>query len=301
MPYAANDVRAKLAPSAAPTPEKFSAAEYVEFHEFPAHDKQDNSRTWYARAQNFTIGYTELDSGSVRLDRAGQPDEYVVLLMDDGLAAEIRATGENASASGKTMIVLPPGDSSVEISGSGRIARLVRTSSADLAGLAVNAGSYERAHENIPEFRAWPDPPGGFKIRTYDLTVPPLSKPPFRLYRCTTFMVNFVDPIQGPRPATDLSPHVHDDFEQISMVIDGTYTHHIRWPWTTNRLNWIDDDHRHIGSPSVTVIPPPSLHTSEATSPDRNHLVDLFSPPRFDFSRMDGWVFNAEDYPMPEQ
>ena len=154
MPYAADDMRAKLAQSAATTPEKFLAAEYVEFHVFPPHDKQENSRTWYARVQNFTIGYTELDSGSVRLERAGQPDEYVVLLMDDGLAAEIRADDESKSVDGKTMIVVPLGDSSVDITGSGRIARLVRTSSADLAGLAVNAGSYEQPHENIPEFQA---------------------------------------------------------------------------------------------------------------------------------------------------
>jgi hypothetical protein len=41
--------------------------------------------------------------------------------------------------------------------------------------------------------------------RTYDLAAAPLPKPPIRRFRCTTFMVNFVDPIQGPRPATDRS------------------------------------------------------------------------------------------------
>jgi hypothetical protein len=141
----------------------------------------------------------------VRLERAGQPDEYVVLLMDDGLAADIRADDESKSVDGKTMIVVPLGDSLVDITGSGGIARLVRTSSADLAGLAVNAGSYEQPHENIPEFQARPDSPEGFKIRTYDLAAAPLPKPPIRLFRCTTFMVNFVDPIQGSRQATDRS------------------------------------------------------------------------------------------------
>ena len=195
---------------------------------------------------------------------------------------------------------MPPGESRITLPNGGRVIRLYTTRSRDLAAKCANAGSYARPHPNIPPLENWPAPPDGFKIRLYSLDVPKVPGRFGRIWRCTTLMVNVPDVNVGPRDLKKVSPHHHDDFEQGSLVLSGEWQHHIRWPWTVNMHEWRDDVHVAVGAPSLTVIPPPAIHTSTWSSPGENHLIDIFSPPRIDFSKTPGWVLNENEYPMPQ-
>ncbi|HXZ65963.1 MAG TPA: hypothetical protein VEH05_14565 [Streptosporangiaceae bacterium] len=305
--YDSTDPRATLAPAApaasAPPASALAAisypADYVLFHDAPpAAQDSAGSRHWYARGQNFVVGYSECADG-MTVRRSRQPDEWMVLLPGATTSASITAAGQVTKAPGYCLAVLPPGDTEIEITGRGPVVCIFTSNAADLCALAINAGSYDHEHQSVAPLRPWPAAPAGPRVRVYSLDVPRAEGRLGRIWRCSTLMVNMSFPIQGPRDETKLSPHSHADFEQGSLVIEGEYVHHIRWPWTPDRRAWRDDEHQACGSPSLTVIPPPAVHTSEAIGPGTNHLIDIFAPPRHDFSERPGWVLNAADYPVP--
>jgi hypothetical protein len=295
--YEVDDPRSRLSTAAgsAEPASAFGESTYARFYETAARETGPDHRTWYARGQNFVVCYSEVEPGAV-FERKGQVDEYVLLLHEADMAATVEANGETVEVPGYTITMIPPGDSRVTCHAGGRIVRLITTQSADVAALAENAGKYAGPHPQVPPFRAWPEPVGGFRIRSYSLAVPDEEGRFGKIFRCTTFMVN-VFPPQGPRDVRKLSPHHHDDFEQCSLALQGFYMHHLRWPWTANQHEWREDEHERCLSPSVCVIPPRVIHTSAPTDPGDNVLVDIFSPPREDFSDMPGWVLNADDYP----
>lgn len=301
--YDRTDPRSRLAAGGTSAPASlnaFAAAEYVKFYDIAPQESGPEAKSWYARGQNFIVALTQAEPGAV-LERAHQPDEYVILLEHTDTAVEVTAGGETVAVPGYSIVMVPPGDSRIVVPKGGRVVRLFTTKSEDLSAKCANAEAYAEPHPHIPPFEPWPEPVGGYRIRQYSLDVPDQEGRFGKIFRCTTFMVNFFAPANGPRDTTLLSPHHHDDFEQCSLALQGSYMHHIRWPWTKDMSTWREDDHELCGSPSVCVIPPPSIHTSRWLDEERNQLVDIFSPPRVDFSKQEGWVLNADDYPMPSE
>ena len=300
--YHPADPRSALGPAAAasavPSPVSYPA-DYIVFRQCLPAQEGDSGRHWYARGQNFVVGYSDCD-GPVTFRRTAQPDEWMLLLPGTDVSARVTSAGQTTEVPGRTLTVIPPGDSEIALAGSGQAVRVFSRNAADLCARAVNADSYLEDHLNVAPLAAWPTAAGGPRVRVYSLDVAPQEGRFGRIWRCSTLMVNVPEPYEGPRDETRLSPHSHADFEQGSLVLEGSYIHHIRWPWTSDRRTWRADDHQACDSPSLAVIPPPAVHTSQAVGSGVNHLVDIFSPPRTDFSRRPGWVLNAGEYPMPE-
>jgi hypothetical protein len=302
--YAKDDPRANLnanatavAPKAA---EGFAGASYGRFYETEPQEKVSEGETWYWRGQNLVVAYSKARDGLV-LERAGQVDEYVLMIPNEDVTATVTWKDESETVTGPYLVFIPKGDSRIEIKGGGDVFRLITTQNADVAAKCANAGDYAAGEHdpNVPPFEEWPAPVGGEHLRTYSGNYPNQPGRFGRLFRGQTVMVNFGNGRPGKRDRTKLSPHFHEDFEQYSVATAGEYIHHVRWPWTPNGEHWRADEHEYCNSPSVAVLPPPAVHTSEGTNPGLNRLCDVFSPPRRDFSAQPGWVINADEYPAP--
>lgn len=290
--YDPSDPRASLMQAGKPTG-PFCPPQAGDFSTLPPDETGPTHKTWYWRAQALIVCCIELD-GELTLSRPAQLDEYIALTLDD-ITLEVTA-GETRTIPGNHLTILPPGASTITARGTGTLTLLFSPRATDLAAKCRNTPEH---NPRIPAFQPWPDPSEGFKIRTYDLDIPAEPGRFGRIFRCTTMMVNVLDPRMGPRDRTKVSPHHHDDFEQVSLALRGAFSHLMRWPWTPNMDHWIEDMAVDVGSPSATVIPPPAIHTSLSTDPGENQLIDLFAPPRLDFSLKPGWVLNAADYPLP--
>jgi hypothetical protein len=303
VPYDQSDPRAQLSTAVVERRQTGGcfAPQYFEFDALPPDEvAEGGTRSWYVRSQNCCVVFSRAIAGD-RLTRNGHPDEYMVLLPDEMSAAVVAAGGDRVAVSGGAVVVVPPGDSEITMGADGIVVRLFSTVAADLVERCRNADVYATRDPNVAPMRPWPEPTGGYRVRVYPLSSIEQDAKRFgRILRCSTIMVNYFYPDDTPRDPASLSPHHHDDFEQISLQLDGDYVHHIRTPWTVNMADWRDDDHRFCASPAVTVIPPPTVHTSQSLNAMRHQLIDVFCPPRIDFSERPGWVVNADEYPMPE-
>ena len=302
--YDKSDLRSSLS-SAAPVPaaadpsKSYGTASFIHFKQGEPQEEDALCRKWYGRGHNFMVCYVEAKAGA-RITRAAQPDEFVILSPQH--STELRVESEHGAEDipGYSVVVVPAGASTIHVKTDGSFFVLYTTRSQDLAAKAVNAAAYAAPRDHVAPLVPWPQPVDGPRIRRYSMDVASEPGRFGRIWRCTTFMVNlFVE--DAPRDIEKVSPHFHDDFEQGSLLMTGAMSHHVRWPWTSNMRNWLPDAHMDCTSPSLAVIPPPAIHTSNGTGSELRLMVDVFCPPRIDFSQKPGWVLNAAQYPMPAE
>ncbi|WP_432180482.1 hypothetical protein [Streptomyces sp. NBC_00063] len=251
-------------------------------------------RSWRVRGQNFCIEYTWISTGEA-LPELDLEDEHVVLVPEEtSIRLAVPLEGE-VSIDGPALVVVPAGTSRVIADDSGQIMRVFTARATDVLATACNSAMY-----TAPDLAVAPLPekptqsPGTVRIhRAGEIPEEPTRFG--RIFRTDSLMINWFEPQDGARDTDLLTPHVHDDFEQASVTLQGDYVHHLRSPWTARLREWRDDQHVRCASPSVTVIPPGNIHTSRAVDAGRHQLVDVFAPPREDFLER-GWVVNSTDY-----
>jgi hypothetical protein len=271
------------------------------YAEPPQKTDPDGSRHWITRAANFVTVVSQTPAGAV-LAR-NNPDEYMVLL-PPGTEAVAEAAGTRIETKGDSLIIVPPGESQVLVRKPGTVVRVFSNKAKDVAAAAVNAATYADGAPEVAPLIPWPDPVGGFALRHYDLskiTSPDPHPLKMRVFRSTNLMINVFMPWTTRRDEKRLSPHSHADFEQMSLSLKGSFVHHLRYPWSPDKTHWREDEHvQYDESPSVLVLPAGVIHTSQDVGQGTTWLVDIFAPPRLDFSLKAGFVLNASEYPVPK-
>jgi mannose-6-phosphate isomerase-like protein (cupin superfamily) len=273
-------------------------ASVARHHDHAPQIEAERVRTWVSRGANFIVCVSEVEAGA-RLVRSAQVDEFMVFLPDS--AASISAGDECIDAQAESLTIVPPGDSEIRVRRAGQVVQVFSHRALDLLALAVNADDYAEPTPEVAPLAPWPTPADGWRLRHYRLAAYTLADSNMRIFRSTNLMLNVMTPRGVPRDVTKLSPHSHADFEQGSLAIRGQWVHHLRYPWGPDMTAWRADEALNVASPSLTVIPPRVIHTSRNTNDGGAWLVDIFAPPRMDFSSKPGKVANEADYPLPVQ
>lgn len=261
----------------------------------PLADIDPGTSTWITRGANFVIVVSEVSKGAVL--RRDNPDEYMVLT--SGPPVTIQSAGEMIEAAHDSLTIVPPGASSVTANAAGQIVRVFTNQARDLAAQASNAKAYADGAPDTTPLSLWPEPIGGYVLRNYVLADLIRDDSNMRIVRSRGLMLNVTKVRNEPRDTAKLTPHSHEDFEQGSLCLTGTYVHHLRYPWTANLDDWREDEHITLESPSICIITPRVVHTSRNLPGEPGYLIDVFAPPRMDFSLRDKLVFNHAEYPVP--
>ncbi|HXC58658.1 MAG TPA: hypothetical protein VN645_05040 [Steroidobacteraceae bacterium] len=250
-------------------------------------------RSWITRGANFAIVISVGETGAVLNGKS--KDEQFVYALEGGVT--LTANGDSATLGVEDLAIAPPGEWTIRFGRSGHVVQQITADEA-LTQQAANAQVYAQGAPEAAPVVAWPEPVGGYRLRRYSTLDAYARGGMVHAFRTRKLMMVPYARFLEPRDETQLSPHSHADFEQGSVALEGEWLHHLRVPWTPNRHHWRPDVHLEVGSPSTTIIPAGVIHTSQGIAGAGMRLIDVFAPPRMDFSER-GWVDNAADYPMP--
>lgn len=268
--------------------------ETVRFLEQPP-EKAQGSTSWYARGQNFLVGYSTLEPGAA-LSWTDPDYEHVIGVVDGSIGIETGLGDGEAHAD--AVVIVPPGESRVTGTTAAVIFRVFAPPPEELADKCLNWPSYETPRDNVAPFELWPEPVDGYRLRIYQYSDMPEGAR--KVFRSRNIMVNWAGHPGGPpRDLKSFTPHSHEDFEQGSLELWGSYIHYLRYPWEADFTAWREDQRLPVEPPGLTIMPVRVIHTSQGTA-ERNCLADIFAPPRVDFS-LAGYVYNADEYPMPSE
>lgn len=249
-------------------------------------------RSWITRGANFAVVCSVAEAGA-RLSGTAL-DEQFVYALEGGVS--IAAGTQNETLHAEDLAIVPPGKWTINFDRPGQVYQLITADEA-LAKQASNAALYDGGAPEVAKVEPGPEPVGGYKLRRYSTLEAYARGGLVHAFRTRKLMMVPYGRFLEPRDETMLTPHSHTDFEQGSIGLEGEWIHHLRVPWTANRREWKPDMHMEVASPSVLIIPAGVIHTSQGVAGEGMRLVDVFSPPRSDFSER-GWVDNAADYPL---
>ena len=251
------------------------------------------TRSWITRGANFAIVCTLGEAGATCSGTAR--DEQFVYSIEGGITVSSGSQSERLGP--EDLAILPPGEWTVLFERPAQVIQQITAEEA-LAKEAANAGLYAGGAAEVAPVEPWPEPVGGYRLRRYSTLEGYARGGMVHAFRTRKLMMVPYARFLEPRDETQLTPHSHADFEQGSVALEGDWLHHLRVPWTPNKRHWRPDTHLQVASPSTTIIPAGVIHTSQGIAGEGMRLVDVFAPPRKDFSER-GWVDNAAEYPMP--
>ena len=250
-----------------------------------------------ARGQNFLVDWFEASqAASVNF---ASDDETMVMLFDT--AGTISGGGQSKEVPRRSLSILPAGAYEIKLAGAGR-GCILSTNRKDTPPEPLNTASYQPLDARVaPVGPSWARTGDSRNIQVFEIdkVKAPADNPRLKMFQSATMSINWVD-YDGPRDRTALSPHSHRDFEQASLAVSGDFVHHLRVEWGKNANEWREDVHKTAPSPSVLVIPPELIHTTEGVNAGHHLLIDVFAPPRRDFIAKN-WVLNAGEYLDPKK